>query len=183
MLTLFVILFLLGLKTACSYNEPREVDINSVKLINDSEHLYQSGDYFFGGQPSVEELRQLQSKGVSVIINLRSEKENESFTESDFNEKDCVQEMGMQYISLSMKGSEAFNSNTLAEFAQILEGNPGKVLIHCYSCYRVTYLFMAWLIEYQNYPLDEVFDFGRKLKYNTPLEGLMDVELKLRIEE
>jgi protein tyrosine phosphatase (PTP) superfamily phosphohydrolase (DUF442 family) len=78
-----------------------------------------------------------------------------------------------------MSGQAAFNPETLEAFSSILKESKGKVFIHCYGCYRVTYLMMAWLIKSRGYSIDEAVEFGRGMKYFSPLDGLLGEELSL----
>jgi protein tyrosine phosphatase (PTP) superfamily phosphohydrolase (DUF442 family) len=161
----------------------REISLDSVILLNETESLYQSGDYYFSGQPSVETLQFLKEQGVSLVINLRSENEMKDFAASGFNEDSLVKVLGMKYLSIPMGGLPAYSPETLDSFNILLEKNQGKALIHCYGCYRATYLMMAWLIGHKKYPVDRVVDFGRRMKYFSPLEGLLNKKLMLSIQQ
>ena len=87
--------------------------------------------------------------------------------------------MGIKYFSVPVEGNNSYSVEKLDEFANVLEENNGKILIHCASCYRVTYLIMAYLIKYQHYPIDEAVHFGKKLKFTSPLEDLLGKELTM----
>jgi len=68
-------------------NNSRSIDIDSVTVVEKFNNLYKSGDYYFGGQPSIEMLNWLKSEGVIIVLNLRSDKEMEQYTEMSYNEK------------------------------------------------------------------------------------------------
>jgi protein tyrosine phosphatase (PTP) superfamily phosphohydrolase (DUF442 family) len=157
----------------------RMIDPDSLVLINAEINFYRCGDFYFGGWPPVEALEWLNSEGVKTVINLRSEQEMEQFASGMFNEDSLVQSLGMTYRSLPMPGQAGFNPETLESFTTILEETKGKVFIHCYGCYRVTYLVMAWMIKTQGFSIDEAVEFGRKMKYFSPLDGLLGKELRL----
>ena len=128
---------------------------DSVEVIEDFEKLYHSGDFYFGGQPSLETLQWLKTQGVETVINLRSESEIEKFTKTGFNEKNILKEIGVEYISIPMSGRASYTRETLEQFADALSAAEGKVYIHCAGCGRVTYVMMAYLIEYQNYTVNK----------------------------
>ena len=163
-------------------NNKRNLDIDSVTVIDKFPNFYQSGDYYFGGQPSREQLEWLQEQGVTLIVNLRSEKEMEKVIAEGFDEKLNVTELGMKYVQIPMEGASAYNTYTLADFSSVLNENNGKVFIHCYSCYRVTCITMAYLIGYENTPVNDAVNFGKKMKYSSPLEDLLGRKMTCYIE-
>ena len=173
-----VILFI-GI-TACAQYKP-QVNIESVTKIEDFKNFYQSGDFIFGGQPTIEALQWLKAQGITTIINLRSEKEMDFVADNAFAENQQVEQMGMNYINLPMDG-KSYKPETVEEFSEILKSVKGKVFIHCGSCYRVTYLFMAYLLKEESYTAEQVFTFGKQMKFNTHLEGLLGQEMVYGIE-
>jgi protein tyrosine phosphatase (PTP) superfamily phosphohydrolase (DUF442 family) len=161
-----------------SANEPAaKPDTRDLTLLNEKENLFRAGDFYLGGQPSEETLRLLKEQGVKMIINLRSEKEMEVFKEKGYNEDSLAADLGMEYKLLPISGSDAYNPENLEAFAEMVNDYPGKVFIHCYGCYRATYLLLAWMIEYRGYTVEETVEFGRKIKYFSPLEGFLGKKL------
>lgn len=152
---------------------------DSLFLINEEINLYRCCDFYLGGQPPIEALEYLKAEGVKTVINLRSGEEMEKFTKYGFNEDSLVQELGMQYQPLPMAGQKSFNPETLAAFTSLLKETKGKVFIHCYGAYRVTYLMMAWMVTQEGYSMDTALAFGRQMKYFSPLDGLLGEELTL----
>lgn len=183
LMILILAILILTINVTYSLDNPRKIDLDSVTVIEGYKNMFQSGDYYFGGVPSLEFLRWLQSEDVTIIVNLRTEKEMEKFSEYAYDEASMAKELGMAYFLVPLDGNKPYTKETLIEFAKVLDENPGKVFIHCGACVRVTYLIMAYLIEYQNYPIDDVVDFGKKLRYTSPLEGLLDKEITLSFIE
>ena len=182
--TLFIAGALIFFVTVCSCSLAQPITDHdfcpdSLYLINEEINLYRCGDFFLGGQPPVEALEYVKNEGVTTIINLRSGEEMEKFSEYGFNEDSLVQELGMQYKPLPMAGQISFNPETLATFTSLLKETKGKVFIHCYGAYRVTYLMMAWMLTEEGYSMDAALAFGRKMKYFSPLDGLLGEELTL----
>lgn len=159
----------------------QHINLDSVMVITDYNNFYQSEDFYFGGQPSIEALHWLKTEGVTTIINLRTDKEMSKYESFAYNEKAMVEELGMKYILVPVDPKSSYNTETLSLFARAIDENPGKICIHCGGCGRVTYLFMAYLIEYRKYSLDEVIEFGKKLKYNNPLEDLLEKEISMHL--
>lgn len=144
-----------------------------VNKIDSFESLYQSGNYYFAGQPSLEAFHYLKEQGIETVINLRSGEENEGFTKEAFNEERLMNELGINYISIPMKGKGAFNPKTLSKFSDAVSTNTGKVLIHCKAAGRVTLVMMAYLIKHHNYSLEQAEAFGSQITYINYLDALL----------
>jgi uncharacterized protein (TIGR01244 family) len=146
---------------------------DSVTKLEDFKALYVSGDFFFAGQPTLEAFKYLTEQGVKKVINLRSEKENETFTKDAFNEEKLVKKLGMDYISIPIAGRKDYTPESLKKFAKALSSYDGKVLIHCAGAGRVSYFMMAWLIEYHDYSADKAMAFGKQITFFNYLEALV----------
>lgn len=165
-------------------NSNKESDsLEPVVKIEEFKNFFKSGNYYFGGQPTLESLDWLKSEGVGVVINLRTEDENEDYANYAYNEENIVKEKGIEYISLPISYPDSYNPETLAQFSEILKKNDGKVFIHCRSCGRVTYFFMAYLVEYKEYSLNEAIEFGKQMKFSFALEDLLGKEIEMTIKE
>jgi len=147
------------------------------KLDEIAPDLFQSKNMFFSGQPNWDTLDWLKKQGVDLVINLRSESENNSFSETAFNEKDRVSDLGIKYISIPISGNDSYTKENLKKLADALNSNYTKVLIHCASCGRVSNFMIAYLVEYKGYKLSEAVDFGKQLKFTFPLENLLVKEI------
>jgi len=152
-------------------------EIPTVEKVDFAPNQFKCEKMFFSGQPSLETLEWLKIQEVDLVINLRSEEENEEFTTSSFNEKEQVLKRGMKYISIPIDGYDSYTTENVSEFAKALDGKYKKVLIHCASCGRVTYFMMAYLVDYKKYNLAEAIDFGKQLKFKFPLEYLLEDEI------
>ena len=115
----------------------QDVRITRFRAVN--EHVYR------GGQPTPEELRQLAKFGIKTVIDLRGPGEERNA------EKRLVEELGMRYINLPMKGLQTPSDEIVHRALELLgtggsEGWP--VFVHCkygkdrtgvvIACYRIT---------------------------------------------
>jgi protein tyrosine/serine phosphatase len=83
-------------------------------------HLYR------GGQPDDRGFAELKSMGIDVVVNLRHE-ENEIG-----RERALVEGLGLRYVSIPWRGKQEPNLAQMAEFLNLLRGNPDKrVFVHC----------------------------------------------------
>ena len=53
----------------------------NVEVIKDFKNLFRYQNFYISGQPTLEALQWLKSQGVSKIISLRSEKENNEYSD------------------------------------------------------------------------------------------------------
>lgn len=163
-------------------NNPSEKEVPEVQKLERAPNLFQSEDLFFSGQPSLETLEWMKGQGLDLVINLRSESENEDFAESAFNEEKRVKEMGIKYLSIPIDGYDAYTPENLEKLAKALNGKYNKALIHCASCGRVSYFMMAYLVDYKNYDMAEAVAFGEQLKFRFPLEYLLEGEVDWQLK-
>jgi protein tyrosine phosphatase (PTP) superfamily phosphohydrolase (DUF442 family) len=152
---------------------------DTVETIEGFRNISRYQHFYLGAQPSYEALQWLKSKGVGTIINFRSVKENTDFTSASYNEELVAKQLGFNYISIPVDGTKDYTPEKLDEFAGFLRDHK-PVFIHCAGAYRVTYFFMAYLIKYQNYEMDEAIEIGKKLTFSFPLENLLDTKITMK---
>jgi len=151
--------------------------VPDVQKLDRAPNLFQSEKMFFSGQPNLETLEWLKTQGVDLLINLRSEDENNEFSESSFDEKEMASKLKMKYISIPVDGYSSYTPENLEKFAKALSEGYKKVLIHCGSASRVTMFMMAYLVEYKNYDLSDAVKFGKQIKFSFPLENMLSKEI------
>ena len=152
-------------------------EIPEVQKLDRTPKLYKSENMYFCGQPNLETIEWLKTQGVDLIVNLRSEEENDDFAESSFNEKDIVAKLEIKYISIPIDGYDSYTTENLAKFADALNQSYHSVLIHCGSGGRVTNFMMAYLVDYKDYPLADAIEFGKQLSFKFPLEYLLKEDI------
>ena len=59
--------------------------------------------------------------------------------------------------------------------------NDQTILLHCHSAIRATNFFMAWLIKYKGYTVNEAVKTGRSMSFQLPLEKLLGTEVSMGI--
>lgn len=111
-------------------------------------------DVFIGGQPTERALRELRDRGVTTVVNLRSPEE---MTRSvRYDEEALVRSLGMRYVYLPMRGTEAlpYSPDAVRAFREAMEGAEGKVLLHCTIAWRASHLWAAYLIDARQVPIE-----------------------------
>lgn len=114
---------------ACSF---QSTDYNAISQLNIKNFNHPTQNVVTGGQPSKKELASLAESGIKHVINLRPRQEQ------DWNEKEYVESLGMQYHSVPVAGKAgitAENATLLTvTFNQI---NSEPTFLHCASSNRV----------------------------------------------
>jgi len=158
-----------------------EAPIDSVYKVEGKKDLYRSTNFYFGGQPNLETMRWLKSEGVTMVVNLRSEKENKDFAETAFNEENMARELGMAYVSVPLGERPSYRPQAVDTFALVLKAHTGKAFVHCLSGGRATYMWMAYLVRHRGYSLNDAVIIGKRMKYQTQLEDLLGSKISLAI--
>ena len=155
---------------------------HQVQIANNFENFYIYKDFFVSGQPDVNMLTWLKDHGTKMIINLRTEEENQEFATEEFDEKFVAEKLGFTYISIPLDGSDGYTPEILETFDTAIQ--PGiPVLIHCRSGGRATNMLMAYLIREQGFSVNEAVLVGKQMRFVFPLEQLLGVDISYSIEQ
>jgi uncharacterized protein (TIGR01244 family) len=117
-------------------------------------------DLFIAGQPTERALRAMKAQGVTTVINLRMPQE---MTRIGFDEAKLVEELGMKYVHIPMRGGDgdmSYSPATLAKFSSALKSADGKVLLHCTIAWRASHIWAAYLIQ-EGLPEADVLQHAR----------------------
>jgi uncharacterized protein (TIGR01244 family) len=138
-------------------------------------------DMFIAGQPTEKGLRELRTKGVSTVVNLRMPEE---MARVGFDEAALVKELGMKYVQIPMRGTAAnpYGPKQLDAFVAALDAADGKVLLHCTIAWRASHLWAAYLIRERHVPVETALAQTRRINLmddmrmdadQQPLEGFL----------
>ena len=153
---------------------------DAVEVIEDFKYLYRYQNFYLGGQPTLEAMKWLKSQGVNKIINLRTDAENNEFSAIAFHEEFNAKELGFEYHSIPVHGSNDYTPEMLDDFSGNLNTNE-KTFIHCRTGGRVTHFFMAFLIMEREYGINEAVKIGKDLRFSFPLEDLLGTEIRMEM--
>ena len=134
-------------------------------------------DLFIGGQPTERALRELKSKGVTTVVNLRMPEE---MARIGFDEAALLKELGITYVHIPMRGSAEYpyGPKQLDAFASTMASAKGKVLLHCTVAWRASHLWAAYLIRDRQVPVATALKQARaiNLRDDAPFGGLQPIE-------
>ncbi len=134
-------------------------------------------DLFIAGQPTEKALRDLKARGVTTVINLRMPEEMKQI---GFDEAALVNELGMRYVHIPMRGSAAnpYGPTQLDQFAAAMAAAEGKVLLHCTVAWRASHIWAAYLIRDRGVPVATALAQTRSinLRDEAPFGGQQPIE-------
>lgn len=146
--------------------------------------VFKDGRIFIAGQPDENALRRFRELGVTAVVNLRTPSEMDNRERVPFDEAALVGELGMEYVHIPLGGDDhPYTPEAVATFAKTLEKHDGPVLLHCTIAWRASYLWVAYLIRYQEVEFAAALDRGEAIAITPPpLQGLLGRPLTL-VEE
>lgn len=120
-------------------------------------------DVFIGGQPTERALHEMQAKGVTTVINLRTPEEMQKAVR--FDEPALIKALGMSYVYIPMRGNAEFpyGPEAIAKFAAAVHDAKGKVLLHCTVAWRASHLWAAYLIKERGIATEAALDHARAI--------------------
>ena len=184
-----IYLFFCGLliffSTFFSQTEKFDIHLTTIKIdtpsvVKGKKDLFQAGRFFFSGQPDEEMFQWFSKNNVKLVVNLRTIKEMETIKKENFDEVDVINKLSMKYINIQMGGNAKYSPQMVDSLAQAIVENKGKILIHCRSAGRVSYLWAAYLIKYQGLTIDDAINIAKKIKYSFTLEKLLGYPLSVQ---
>jgi len=147
--------------------------------------LFRDGRVYIAGQPDEGALAMFKDRGVTVVVNLRPYREMQDRERVSFDEEAAVARLGLDYIHIPLGGDDhPYTPAAVDRFAQVLVAHTGPVLLHCSVAWRASYLWIAYLIRYQGFSLDEAYARGRAIGIGpNVLAELLGEPLKLVYEK
>ncbi len=123
------------------------------------------------GQPNEEALDIFAENGYAAVIDLRGANESRGLDEAG-----VVDELGMDYVSLPIEGTDAISFENAARLEEILSRYDAPVLVHCGSGNRVGAL-LALSKRQKGASEAEALEYGKKGGL-TGLGGVVEERFK-----
>ena len=133
-----------------------------------------TGKVYVAGQPSEKAVRELQSKGVKTIINLRTQREMDSRQQVPFDEAALTKELGINYVHVPLGGPDTpYTPEALAKVADAIAAADGDVLLHCTVGWRASHMWAAYLVKHKGLSEEEAVKQAAAINFNgyTPPNG------------
>jgi protein tyrosine phosphatase (PTP) superfamily phosphohydrolase (DUF442 family) len=153
------------------------IEQSHIVLLDSSISLYHTGDFYISGQPDDSAFLKLKGKGLDLVINVRTPEEMEQLKREGFDEKWFLDSLGIPYVQVPIGGAAGFSPDAIKNINSAIENYPGEVMIHCRGAGRATNVLVAWLINYQNMPMNDAFTLGKQMEMRFYIEDLLGYEL------
>jgi len=160
-----------------TYGQKSKLAVSEPVMIDESYSLYEAGDVYLAGQPTQEKLDSLLNVGVNFIINLRTAGEMDMVS---FKEEEYLKSKGIGYLHIPLGGNDGYPPEAIDKMGEALKSADGKVLVHCRGAVRATYAWMAWLIRYEGYSIDEAVELGYKARFTVPFFDLLGFPITIQ---
>jgi uncharacterized protein (TIGR01244 family) len=144
--------------------------------------LFQHENIFIGPQPEYNDFATIKSAGFTKVINMRTPDEMKGLK---YHEDYLLKKADISYHLIPIGGKEFnYSPAKLAEFAQAMESNNEKVLLHCRSGHRASQLWAAYLVKYKGKSPDEALEMVKNMGWwPMPMEALLDKKLHVSFEK
>lgn len=150
-----------------------------IILLDSATYLYEVGDFFISGQPNDSIYIALQNRDLNLIINLRTQEEIEIIKEEGFDEIAFLDSLNIPYYNIPMSAESGYDKETIQKINDIILLHKGNIMIHCRTAGRATYVWMAWLINYQELSVNKAITLGKQMRFRFYFEDLLGYELSL----
>ena len=146
------------------------------------ELLAKSGKVYISGQPEEGSFAKLQEKGVTTVINLRTQPEMDNREAVPFDEKAVVEGLGLDYVHIPLGGPDTpYTPAALEKFARTVEEAEGDVLLHCTVAWRASHMWASYLVKYHGLSPDEAIAQARDINFGRlPIEKMLDRTISLK---
>lgn len=176
--TITIILISFILLTAQSTTTDQQ-SYSTPKMVKEQENFFELGNLYLGGQPDSSQVVWFAENGVTLVVNIRTEKEIIKFEKENPGIESILDNLDIEYISIPMGGDIGYSPDFVETFAKAYEANEGKTLLHCASGGRASHLWVAYMANYKNIPINEAVDIGKQMKVKLPFEDLLGYEVKI----
>ena len=179
---LIVLIFLLITANSAVAKKQPDQNLEVEATPTYTEKLFQYKNIFIGGQPNHDDFTALKASGITKVINMRTPGEIEKL---DFFEDYLAKQAGMDYQLLPIGGKDdKYSPAKLEEFAQLLEANDGKVLLHCGSGHRASQLWAAYMVKYKDKTPNEALAMVKGMGWwPMPMEIMLGKKLNVSFSD
>lgn len=140
---------------------------------------------YVAGQPSAAGLETLKERGVTRVINLRTQQEMDNRDVVPYDEAAAAISLGLEYIHIPLGGPDTpYSPEGLARFADALEDSDGPVLLHCTVAWRASHIWAAYLVAHHGYEVTDAVAVGNKMNMGGyPFADFLDRNLTLEAKK
>lgn len=137
---------------------------------------------YVGGQPSAQALQDMQTKGVTTVINLRTQQEMDNRQVVPFDEAQVVANLGLRYVHIPQGGPDTpYSPAALQQVATAIAEAEGDVLLHCTVAWRASHMWAAYLVAHQGFSVNDAVQVGKQMNMGGyPFAEFLDRQISLQ---
>jgi protein tyrosine phosphatase (PTP) superfamily phosphohydrolase (DUF442 family) len=132
--------------------------------------IFDVGAAFVSGQPTEDALRRYAKQGVTTVVSVRTQEEMDDRKAVPFDEPALLKELKVKYVHIPMGPC---SPALVKQFAEAMDNAHGKLLLHCTVAWRATYMWMAYLISYRHYSVDDAWKAGMQMSVTVDRSAMM----------
>ena len=124
------------------------------------KHLYEN--VYVAGQLQADDFAKLAQAGVRVVINNRPDNEEAGQLDST-HAAELADQHGIRYYYLPMTNGQPLPPNLVAEFKEVLDSTDDKILAHCRSGMRSSFLWALGQIADGTVTVDQAIEAAQAI--------------------
>jgi len=155
----------------------QQIQQQAVSLLDSSVNLYAYENFYISGQPTDSIFRELLDLGLKKVICIRTEGEMMELKAEGFDEAHYLDSLGIQYINVPMGGEAGYQPLMIEQINEAIDAQAVGTMIHCRGAGRASMAYVAWLINFQQVPINEAIMLGKQMRLNFAIEELLGYSL------
>ncbi len=136
------------------------------------ERMKITDQLYVGAQPTEEQLKQLADDGFQVVVNLRTEGENEQPL-SPQAEGEKVMELGMQYLNIPVS-MQNMRPELVSQFREQIAKLAGPVYVHCHKGKRAGAFAMMHTSIEAGHTGEQTLQMAEQMGFECDVPELME---------
>ncbi len=126
-----------------------------------TKNVHHSGNLFFAGQFSAEDIESIKAARVGRVITLRTE------GEIDWDEEAAIRGAGIEFIEVPFRSPESLTDDVFDQIRELLSDRSETTLFHCGSANRVGGVWLPHRVLDQGVPLEQALAEAREIGLRT----------------
>ena len=129
--------------------------------LGETKNVHQSGNLFFAGQFSPQDIESIAAARIGRVITLRTE------GEIDWDEEAAIKRAGIKFIEVPFRSPESLTDEVFDQIRELLSDPSETTLFHRGSANRVGGVWLPHRVLDQGVPLEQALTEAQKIGLRT----------------